>query len=81
MLADSIQLSLPLLVKIVVKHSNKMESNFSGLQESRRKDIERAFSVMQEKIHIIAVSRRLWSRRQMNVIIQCFFISQKMMVD
>ena len=62
-LADGIYPKYHCFVKTIASPQTRKEKLFSTMQESKRKDIERAFGILQSRFHIITVPCKLWSSR------------------
>ena len=80
-LADGIYPKWPVFVHTITFPSNKKEVCLARNQEGARKDVERAFGVLQSKWHIIARPARFWSKETMREIMQCCIILHNMMVE
>jgi hypothetical protein len=57
------------------------EAKFTKLQESLRKDIERAFGVLQVRWAILVTASRLWTVPKMRDIMLCCIVLHNMMVE
>lgn len=80
-LCDGIYAKAPFFVHSIVNPSGEKECYYAERQEGRRKDIERAFGVLQSKFHIIVVPSRLWSKADMKTIIYACVILHNMVVN
>lgn len=80
-LADGIYPEWPMFVQTVSEPTTKKEKLMAGCQEGARKDVERAFGVLQAKWHIIVRPCRLWGVDKMKSIIMCCIILHNMMVE
>lgn len=80
LLADGIYPRGPLFVHSIANPATEEESMYAACQEGRRKDVERAFGVLQSKFHIIAVPSRLWSSGKMTDVIDACVIIHNMVV-
>ena len=58
-----------------------MTKNFSRCQESARKDVERAFDVLQKRFAVIRANSRLWSVEDMALVMKCCLILHNMIVE
>lgn len=56
------------------------EKYFAAVHEERRKDIEKAFEALQEKLNTIAVPSRLWAKADMTKIMYCCIIPHNVVV-
>ena len=61
LLADGIYPKWSCFVQSLQDPEDQKESNFSGAQESARKDVERCFGMMQARWSIITQPCRLWN--------------------
>ena len=59
----------------------KVEKAFASWQESARKDIERAFGVLQRKFHFLLNSIELWYVSDLHEIVLSCLILHNMMVE
>jgi Plant transposon protein len=57
------------------------ENAYNAAQEGERKEVERAFGVLQGKFNIIRESSRFWSREMMQDIVQAVVILHNMCVE
>lgn len=80
-LSDGIYPKYPCFLHSVLNPCTKDEKYFAAVQEGRRKDIERAFGVLQAKFHIVAVPSRLWKKEDMCTIMYCCVILHNMVVS
>lgn len=80
-LADGIYTKWPVFLQTITFPSNKKEECLARNQECARKDVERAFGVLQSKWHIIARPARFWSKQTMKEVMQCCIILHNMMVE
>ena len=64
-----------IFVKTISEPQGAKCVQFSMVQEAQRKDVERAFGVLQARWRILALPRKLWSVGAMNyVIITCIIL-------
>ncbi len=80
-LADGIY---PRLATFVIGFScpaHPVDKNFTLWQESIRKDIERAFGVLQARWRIIAQPARHWDREILDDVVKCCVILHNMIVE
>jgi hypothetical protein len=69
------------LVKTISAPVSLKHQVFAGTQESCRKDVERAFGVLQAKFKIIQNPARLWSHRKLNAIMCACVILHNMVIE
>ena len=60
---------------------DQKESNFSGAQESARKDVERCFGVMQARWSIITQPCRLWNTSDIADVMYACIIMHNMIIE
>jgi hypothetical protein len=71
-LADGIYPKYSVFVKTIPSTANAKEAHFAKAQESRRKDVERLFGMLQARWHILTSPCRLWSKDAMkDVVLTC----------
>lgn len=80
-LCDGIYPKAPFFLHSITNPTGEDESYFAGRQEGRRKDIERAFGVLQAKFHIVALPSRLWKQAEMTDIMYACVIIHNMVVE
>lgn len=80
-LVDGIYPLLSRFVKTISVPINKAETNFSGWQESSRKDVERAFGVLQAKWRLLSSPVEKWDERKIQHMVMTCLILHNMMVD
>ena len=74
----------PKLATFVIAFScpnDPVDKNFTQWQESNRKDIERAFGVLQARWRIIALPARHWDRTSLDQVVKCCVILHNMIVE
>ena len=70
-LADGIYPSWSTFVKTISKPKDKIEIVFAKAQEACRKDIERAFGVLQARFAIVRGPARFWDKKSLSDIMTC----------
>ncbi len=68
-------------LKTISKPLTPIEHFFAAWQESARKDIERAFGVLQRKFHFLVHSIELWYADDINCVVLLCLILHNMMVE
>ena len=80
-LADGIYPNHHCFIKAIQQPISRKEKTFSTLQESKRKDIERAFGMLQSRFHILTSPCKLWSRDAMISVMETCVIFHNMILD
>ena len=80
-LADGIYPELAVFVKGFTIPNNAVDKNFTHWQESVRKDIERAFGVLQARWAILRSPAKQWDRGYLDGIVECCVILHNMIVE
>ena len=80
-LADGIYPSYPTFVKSIRLPQSEPDKLFAKQQESCRKDIERAFGVLQARFKIIREPARLWDIADLGIIMRSCIILHNMIVE
>ena len=80
-LADGIYPEWATLVKSIPMPISNKQKVFSERQESCRKDVERAFGVLQAKWKILHRPARLWNQKVLNSIMHACVILHNMVVE
>ncbi|XP_070666797.1 uncharacterized protein, partial [Malus domestica] len=80
-LADGIYPKWATLVQAIPNPRNDAEKLFTLHQEAYRKDVERAFGILQARWKIISESARGWSRENLNSIMMSCIILHNMIVE
>ena len=76
-LADDIYLDWATFVKSVKDPQDRIEAEFAKAQEAARKDIERAFGVLQVRFAIVRGPARFWDKKTLvNIMTCCVIFSQ-----
>ena len=68
-------------MKTIEQTCNKNESRYASWQEASRKDVERAFGVLQRKFQILMRAVELWYVEDIKKIVECTIILHNMMVQ
>jgi hypothetical protein len=68
-------------VKTIFNPQNKKEAEFAKMQEACRKDIERAFGVLQARFAIVRGLARFWDKRTLRNIMTCCVILHNMIIE
>jgi len=80
-LADGIYPSYPTFVKSIRLPQSEPDKLFAQHQEGCRKDIERAFGVLQARFKIIREPARLWDIADLSIIMRSCIILHNMIVE
>lgn len=80
-LADGIYPEWRCFVKTISAPIGEAQEAFTAAQESLRKDIERAFGVLQARFAIVARPARTWKLEKLNKIMKCCVILHNMIVQ
>ncbi|ETV69632.1 hypothetical protein H257_14654 [Aphanomyces astaci] len=80
-LADGIYPQFACFLKTYPNPSSRMQKLFASKQEAKRKDIERAFGVLQARFHVLTSGCRLWDRDAMRTVIKACVILHNMIID
>lgn len=80
-LCDSIYPKWPIFIETILEPSTNKDKLFAKLQEAARKDIERAFGVLQCMWHIISTPSRFETVDTMKVVMKCVIILHNMVVE
>jgi len=80
-LADGIYPSYPTFVKSIRLPQSEPDKLFAKHQEGCRKDIERAFGVLQARFKIIREPARLWDIADLGIIMRSCIILHNMIVE
>ncbi|XP_057431842.1 uncharacterized protein LOC130724587 [Lotus japonicus] len=80
-LADGIYPSYPTFVKSIRLPQSEPDKLFAQVQEGCRKDIERAFGVLQARFKIIREPARLWDIADLGIIMRSCIILHNMIVE
>ena len=81
LLVDGIYPELSRFVKTIEEPSNQKASAFAKWQEASRKDIERAFGVLQRKFHILVKKIELWYVGDIACVVNTCIMLHNMMVS
>jgi hypothetical protein len=80
-LGDGIYPKYACFVKTFPRPQTRMQKLFASAQEAKRKDIERAFGILQARFHILTSGCRLWDRQAMKMVIKTCVILHNMIID
>ena len=80
-LGDSIYPQYACFVLTFATPQTRMQNMFASAQEAKRKDIERAFGMLQAKFHILTSSCRLWERQTMKIYIHTRVICHNLVLE
>jgi Plant transposon protein len=80
-LADGIYPKYACFVKTIPNATTAMQKFFATAQEAKRKDIERAFGILQARFHILSSPCRLWNRDAMDTVIRTCVILHNLIID
>ncbi|XP_020262989.1 uncharacterized protein LOC109838970 [Asparagus officinalis] len=80
-LADGIYPSWATFVKTIFLPQGNKRKHFATLQESTRKDVERAFGVLQSRFAIVRGPARSWDEKILKNIMQACIIMHNMIVE
>ena len=80
-LADGIYPQLAVFVTGFAIPNTPVDKNFTHWQESIRKDIERAFGVLQARWGILTKPARQWHREYLDDILECCVVLHNMIVE
>jgi hypothetical protein len=80
-LGDGIYPNYECFVKTFPQPATRMQKMFASAQEAKRKDIERAFGILQARFHILTNGCRLWDRHAMKEVIMTCVILHNLTID
>lgn len=80
-LGDGIYPMYACFVKTFPNPRTRMQKLFATAQEAKRKDIERAFGILQAWFHILTTPCRLWEQNAMKTVIKTCVILHNMIID
>lgn len=80
-LADGIYPRWPIFIQSFTEPQGLKRRNFATKQEAARKDIERAFGVLQARFHILCRPSRMWYHERMAVVMRACIIMHNMIVE
>jgi hypothetical protein len=80
-LADGIYPKHHCFVKTISNPVSRIQQYFAKKQEEKRKDVERAFGMLQARFHILTVPVRLWSRDAMCDVVKAAAILHNLIID
>ena len=80
-LADGIYPPYACFVKAFPNPKSRMQKMFASKQEAKRKDIERAFGILQARFHILTTGCRLWNKDAMSLVMKTCVILHNLIID
>jgi hypothetical protein len=80
-LADGIYPNWSTFVKTIKAPANLKDKNYSAAQESQRKDVERAFGVLQARFAIVRGPARFWDKATLTDIMNACIIMHNMIIE
>jgi hypothetical protein len=80
-LADGIYAPYACFLKTFPQPRTRMQKLFAAAQEAKRKDIERAFGMLQARFHVLTTGCRLWDRHAMKTVIKTCVILHNLTID
>ena len=80
-LADGIYPPWCTFVKSIKEPKTKKQCEFARVQEAARKDIERAFGVLQSRFVIVCGPAHFWDKRTLKNIMTCYVIFHNMILE
>lgn len=80
-LADGIYPPYASLVQTFKRPTNQKEKLFAQVQEGARKDVERAFGVLQLRFAFVHTPAKLWSKDKLSSIMHSCIIMHNMIVE
>lgn len=80
-LSDGIYPSYATLIQTISEPSTNKERLFAERQEAVRKDVERAFGVLQSRWHIVKGLARMWNAKDLGKIMKTCIILHNMIIE
>lgn len=80
-LADGIYPTWPVFAKTISDPQGAAQQYYAKMQESLRKDVERAFGVLQLRFAIVKNPARQWGKDRMTQIMKCCVIMHNMIIE
>ncbi|CAH9137193.1 unnamed protein product [Cuscuta epithymum] len=80
-LSDGIYPQYATLIQTISQPTSMKEKLFAKCQESIRKDVERAFGVLQSRWHIVKGPARMWSVTDLGKIMKTCIILHNMIIE
>ena len=79
-LGDGIYPPYACFVKTLQHPVTRMQKMFASAQEAKRKDIERAFGILQARFHVLTAPCRLWDRFAMKKVMKTCVILHNLII-
>ena len=80
-LADGIYPQHHCFIKTIPNPNSRRHKFYASQQEARRKDIERAFGILQARFHILTIAIRLWDRDAIHDAVKACVILYNKVID
>ena len=80
-LADGIYPSWSTFVKTIRNPQGNKRAHFAQAQEASRKDVERAFGVLQSRFAIVCGPARFWDQKTLGRIMTAYVIMHNMIIE
>eukprot|EP00644_Phytophthora_capsici_P011368 jgi/Phyca11/49034/gw1.37.263.1 len=81
LLADGIYPNWSVFAKGIATPTSQKEKNYTKLHSALRKDVERAFGVLQRQWRILALPARFWTVKKLEEVMHCCIILHNMIVE
>ncbi|XXQ33541.1 DDE Tnp4 domain-containing protein [Plasmodiophora brassicae] len=80
-LVDGIYPGIHCFMSTISNPSSRAQKLFATKQEAKRKDIERAFGILQHRFHILTIPMKLWHRDALCVVVKTCVILHNLIID
>ena len=80
-LADGIYPKHQCFVKTTSRPTSRIQQPFAKKQEEKKKDVERAFGMLQARFHILTIPVKLWDRDAMCEVVKATVILHNLIID